>query len=338
MKTNSTTAAHSTSRRNWLKTTAVLSAGILGARFGHAETTQGEAVAPASGSRRSLRVAHISDIHLQPELGATEGFVKCLHHLQSQKDAPSLVLNTGDCIMDSMAAAMPRTQLQWDLWKKVLREDCSLPVEHTIGNHDCWGINKPKSGTTGSEPLWGKNKALEALGLAKPYRSFDRNGWHFIVLDSVEPYQDGYKARLGGEQMAWLKSDLASVARDVPILVMSHIPIVSPGGLLSSGRENAEHDLEVGGGLMHLDSREIHTLFRKQGNVKLCLSGHLHMIDRAEFDNVAYITSGAVSSGWWKEVHMERFDYGYALVDLFENGSFQYQYVPYGWQTAAAAK
>jgi len=63
----------------------------------------------------------------------------------------------------------------------------------------------------------------------------------------------------------------------------------------------------------------------------------LHIIDRAEYDGVTYISSGAVSSGWWKRVQLDRFDYGYATVDLFTDGSFKYQYVPYGWQTAAAA-
>lgn len=334
MKTHSTTSLSTTTRRNWLKTTAFLGAGLFGGFWGRAETTLPvNGGAAASGAKRSLRIAQISDIHLQPERGAVDGFVKCLHHIQSQKDTPSLILNTGDCVMDSMAKKMPRTQLQWDLWKKVLREECSLPIEHAIGNHDCWGINKTRSGTTGNEPLWGKKKAMEELGLAKHYHSFDRNGWHFISLDSVEPYMDGYKARLDEEQLDWLKKDLDSVAKGVPILVMSHIPIVSPGGVLSAGKENKDHNMEIGGGAMHLDSQELHTLFRKQGNVRLCLSGHLHMIDRAEFDNVAYITSGAVCSGWWKRVHRDRFDYGYALVDLYENGTFQYHYIPYGWKT-----
>lgn len=339
MNTNSTTNSHSTTRRNWLKTTAFLGAGLLGVRLSQAQATapNGTGASPLA-PRRSLRVAHISDIHLQPELGAPEGFAKCLHHLQAQPDTPSLILNTGDCVMDSMAQTMPRTELQWNLWKKMLREECSLPIEHAIGNHDCWGINRTASGTTGTEPKWGKNEALDQLGLARRYRSFDRSGWHFIVLDSVEPLENSYKARLDEEQMAWLKQDLDAVAQGIPILVMSHIPIVSPGGILSSGKEDDGHNVEISGGEMHLDAKELHTLFRKQGNVKLCLSGHLHMIDRAEFDHVTYITTGAVSSGWWKKVNLDRFDYGYALVDLYENGTFQYQYAPYGWKTAAAEK
>lgn len=324
-----------TSRRAWLKTFGLIGVGLCSSRPVYAaENDNGNS--SASADKRALRLAQISDIHLQPELGAVDGFTKCLHHIQSQKDAPKLILNTGDCIMDSMARKMPRTQLQWDLWKKILKEECSLPVENAIGNHDCWGLDRTKSGTTGEEALWGKKWAMESLGLNKPYRSFDRDGWHFIALNSVEPFGNSYKARLGDEQLEWLKNDLASVAKGVPVLVMSHIPILSPCVALL-GKETPEHNLNINGAEMHLDGAKIHELFRQQGNVKLCLSGHIHTIDRAEFDGVTYITSGAVSSGWWKKVHLGRFDYGYALVDLFKDGTFNYQYVPYGWKTLEEA-
>lgn len=284
---------------------------------------------------RSLRLAHITDVHVEPELGAARGFAKCLHHVQSREDAPQLILNTGDSIMDAIEVGAERTQLQWNLWQKILGEECSLPIEHAIGNHDCWGLNRTKSGTTGREPRWGKQWALEGLGLASAYRSFDRCGWHFIVLDSIEPYQDTYRGRLGSAQLAWLKKDLEAVPKGVPILVMSHIPIVSPGAVLNGVKETPEHNLEIPGSLTHLDSRQIHDLLRHQGNVRLCLSGHLHIVDRAEYDGITYISTGAVSSGWWKAVRLGRFDYGYALVDLFENGTFRYEYVPYGWKTVA---
>ncbi|MCU0771537.1 MAG: metallophosphoesterase [Verrucomicrobia bacterium] len=289
-----------------------------------------------SNAGRSLRLAHITDVHVQPELGAARGLAQCLHHVQSQPDAPQLILNTGDSIMDAIEAGADRTELQWNLWQKLLRDECSLPLEHAIGNHDCWGLNRTKSGTTGREPRWGKQWALEGLGLASPYRSFDRAGWHFIVLDSIEPYQDTYRARLGAEQLDWLKTDLASVPKGVPILVLGHIPIVSPGAVLNGVKETPDHNLELPGALTHLDAKPIHDLLRRQGNVKLCLSGHLHLVDRAEYDGITYISTGAVSASWWKGIRLERFDYGYALVDLFKDGTFHYQFVSYGWRTVAS--
>jgi 3',5'-cyclic AMP phosphodiesterase CpdA len=329
-------AGFSFSRRDLLKGIGVGSAAAVGAHLLGQSPRQLIAAAPSAPGNRVLRFAQISDIHVEPELGAAGGFTRCLHHLQSQADPPTLILNTGDCIYDSMHQNPTRTKRLWDLWKKILQNQSSLPIEHTIGNHDCWGIDKAKSKTTGQEPLWGKKWAMDALGLAMPYRSFDRNGWHFVVLDSVEPYENTYRGRLGAEQMEWLRKDLASVNHQTPVLVLSHIPIVSPGAVLNDAKESPDHQVIVSGGETHLDAKEIHALFRQQGNVKLCLSGHLHIQDRAQYDGITYISSGAVSGGWWKGKNLDRFDYGYALVDLMQDGSFSYEYVPYGWETVRA--
>jgi Icc protein len=320
------------SRRDWLKMMGLAGAALAGA--GMLPAT--DAPRTKKTAWRSARLAHISDVHLQPELRADAGFIKCLHHIQSQRDKPRLILNTGDCIMDALEAKSERTTLQWDLWKKILRDECSIPFEHAIGNHDCWGWHKIRSGTTGDEALWGKKWALDVLGLPKTYRSFDYKGWHFIMLDSIEPFQDTYKARLGAEQLAWLTQDLAAVPRKTPIIVASHIPIISPAAVALASSVDTQSNISIPGGLMHLDSKEIHTALKQHGNVKLCLSGHLHIVDRAEYDGITYVSSGAVSANWWKGLRLERYDYGYALVDLYEDGSFNYQYVPYGWKTYAA--
>lgn len=329
MKPTAPSSLYRSSRRNWLKL-----AGMAGLAAFSPALRAGELTAGSTAKKRSIRLAHISDVHVQPERRAAEGLAQCLHHLQEQKDTPELILNTGDSIMDAIAEGAERTELQWKLWQKLLREECSLPMEHAIGNHDCWGLNRTKSGTTGSEPRWGKEWALEGLELSSRYRSFDRNGWHFIALDSIEPYEDTYRARLGEEQLDWLEKDLQAVPAGVPVLVMSHIPVVSPGGTLNGLKETPDHHIQLSGSLTHLDAKEIHDLFRRQGNVKLCLSGHLHIVDRAEYDGITYISTGAVSSGWWRNVRLDRFDYGYALVDLFDDGTFNYHYLPYGWKTA----
>jgi 3',5'-cyclic AMP phosphodiesterase CpdA len=330
MKTPEKSNSLATSRRRWLQMMGMAGATIMVPNWAKASSK-----VAAGTAMRSVRLAQISDIHLQPELGAAKGFAQCLRHIQAQANAPKLILNTGDSIMDSIATKEPRTKLQWNLWQKVVRDDCSLPMEIALGNHDYWGLDRAKSETSGSEPRWGKRWALDALELKSSYRSFDRFGWHFIVLDSVEPFQNGYRGRLGEEQLAWLKADLAATHKRTPILVMSHIPIVSGGLLLNDMKENKDHNIEISGGLMHLDAPQIHALFRQHGNVKLCLSGHLHVLDRVEYDGISYLTSGAVSSSWWKGIRLDRFDYGYALVDLFEDGSFKHEYVTYGWKTVA---
>src|SRR5690606_23551047 len=120
----------------------------------------------------------------------------------------------------------------------------------------------------------------DILGLEKPYRSYDRNGWHFIVLDSVFPKATGgYTARLDDEQFEWLKGDLASVKSTTPIMVTSHIPIIAACPMFDGDNEKSGN-WQVPGAWMHIDARRIKDEFRKHANIKLCISGHIHLIDQ----------------------------------------------------------
>jgi hypothetical protein len=55
----------------------------------------------------------------------------------------------------------------------------------------------------------------------KPNYTFDHKGVHFIVLDNVSDAG----ARIGDEQLAWLKSDLDKQAKDARIVVFTHRPL-----------------------------------------------------------------------------------------------------------------
>jgi Icc protein len=84
---------------------------------------------------------------------------------------------------------------------------------------------------------------------------------------------------------------------------------------------------------MHGDARRIKDLFHKHENVRLCLSGHVHLLDRCEYLGVTYVCGGAVSGNWWKGPHQETRE-GYSLVDLYPDGAFDVQYVAYDWKVA----
>jgi Icc protein len=150
------------------------------------QANSGADAAKHLSKKRVLRIAHLTDVHVQPELEAAKGFSKCLHHVQSLPELPDIIFNGGDCVMDSLKQDKARVQTQWDLWHGVLKSDNSLMVEGCIGNHDVWG-GGPKT-----DPLYGKKYATEMLHLNSPYRSFDKNGWHFVVLDSTHPVGEGW--------------------------------------------------------------------------------------------------------------------------------------------------
>jgi 3',5'-cyclic-AMP phosphodiesterase len=278
---------------------------------------------------RLLRIAHLTDTHIQPELRAHEGLAACLKHVNGLADKPDLIVTGGDHIFDSMATSEARAGEQWDLWTKVLRDENGIPVESCLGNHDVWGWTRSKSKVTGDEPMYGKRWAVEALGMAGRHRAITRAGWRIIFLDSVFPNGESYLAKLDGEQLEWLKGELAASA-GMRVLVVSHIPIFSVAVLEFGGKEErTEH--KVPEALMHVDAGRLHAMFVKHGNVRACLSGHLHLVDRCEYDGVSYLCNGAVSGNWWKGRH-RRCDEGYALVDLYEDGRVEREYVEYGWR------
>lgn len=321
------------SRRHLLQSSAALAAlAALGrdAAAGQPPTTSPLASSTAAAPpRRALRFAHLTDMHIQPELAADQGVAACLQHIGQLSDRPELIVTGGDLVMDSFETPADRVGMLWDLFTSIFRQHAPVPVRHTLGNHDAFGWNKAKSKTTGSEPRWGKNWACEVLGIPKPNYSFDQAGWHFVILDSVRPAgATGYMAKIDPEQMDWLRSDLA--ATKLPTVVVSHIPILTLT-VLAREETNKQDKLDLSPGLMHVDCFPLHSLFAKSGNVKLVLSGHIHRLDRCAIDNITYICDGAVCGAWW-EGPKTRCDEGYGVIDLFADGTFAHQYQTYGWK------
>jgi len=318
-------------RRDFLKTTSTLFAGLA---FGTAEIVRADAVRPVTekpSAKPVLRFAHMPDIHVQPESGADKGLTTALHHAQNLPDPPQMIITGGDTIFDSFAADRLRTEALWKLFHKIVREDCSLPVKSCIGNHDVWGWDKKSSKTTGNEPLWGKEKAVHELNIPNRYYSFDQAGWHLVFLDSTRPYQKaGYIAKLDDEQFNWLQSDLKNTPAKTPVMVVTHEPILSAACFFRGQTEDVSSWV-VSGARVHIDARKIKDLFNQHSNVKLCISGHIHLVDGVNYCGVDYVCGGAVSGGWWKGDHQEC-DEGYGIFDLHSDGTFAYQYVSYGWR------
>jgi 3',5'-cyclic AMP phosphodiesterase CpdA len=234
-------------------------------------------------------------------------------------DRPDLILQGGDAVFDAFPADRADAPAQRQLWQKVLRDECRLPMEHCLGNHDLRG----GAGDDGA-----KQWALDMFGLAERFRSFDRAGWHFIVLDSMALQGGHYEARLDEEQFAWLQADLKAVRRTTPVLVLSHIPILCSCAFFDGGNEGSGQWV-LPREWMHLDARRIKDLFHKHQNVKLCLSGHIHLCDRVDYNGVTYLCNGAVSGNLWHGPNQEC-EPGYGLIDLYADGTFDHRYLAYG--------
>ncbi|WP_420477377.1 metallophosphoesterase family protein, partial [Noviherbaspirillum sp. ST9] len=261
---------------------------------------------------------------IQPEKNAAEKFAACLRFIHSLPDRPDVIFSTGDHVMDSLDQSKERVKQQWDVWNRVVKAENSLPIHHCLGNHDCWTGPGSKN-----DPLGRKKFASDQLGLAKPYYSFDRNGWHFIILDST--FLDsgqGYLGKLDEEQFNWLQHDLKSLDSKTPVMVLSHIPILGVSVFFDGENEKSGLNWNVPGAWMHIDARKITDLFYQHPNLKLCISGHIHLKDSAEYNNVSYFCNGAVCGNWWDGVYHQT-PPGFALIDLFDDGTFRNQYLPY---------
>ena len=60
------------------------------------------AIAQPVGKNRVLRIAHLTDAHVQPEHGAADGLRACFRHAQASHK-PDLIVAGGDQIMDALA-------------------------------------------------------------------------------------------------------------------------------------------------------------------------------------------------------------------------------------------
>jgi 3',5'-cyclic AMP phosphodiesterase CpdA len=259
-------------------------------------------------------------VHLKDKWDAPARWRRCLEHLQSQK--PDMILNGGDIVFDMNKENLDTIQAQWKLWHSILKSESSLPIHYCLGNHDIWWNEGDKG-----QVLYGKQFSMDQIGLSAPYYSFMKAGWKFIVLDSCHLDIDNtwYIGKLGDVQFEWLERELVATAADVPVLVMSHIPILTATQLVA---DEVVNKWELLGGDMHTDVVKIADLFYRFPNVKLCLSGHVHLRDKVVYNNVTYVCNGAVSGAWWEGQRRQTAP-GYGLIELYADGSFDEAYVNY---------
>src|SRR5204863_9359116 len=127
---------HSSSRRGVLQAGTALACGVSIVRAGEVES-------PRSPRSPALRVAHLTDMHVMSEKRAAEGYAAALQSLQKLDRKPDLLITGGDHVMDVWETPRDESIAMWDLYQKVLKDNCDLPVHPVIGNHDVFGYGMP---------------------------------------------------------------------------------------------------------------------------------------------------------------------------------------------------
>lgn len=278
--------------------------------------TAAPVIAEVSGQKKPvLTVAHITDVHIRAAENAPERFKSCLNEIKKHK--VDFFLNGGDSIhaADYMDVTREKMLEQWAVWDDCMKGLLSEYAVHScIGNHDPWWAAPDKA-----DEMYGKPYVVKRLGIPDRYYSISKGGWHFIILDG-----NNKGVSLDPEQFKWLEQQLESLPKNTPVLLMSHFPIFGATPIL------------VGGG--HSDFKALKSLFYKhKDKVKICLSGHQHLLDTTEYNGVKYCCNGAMSGFWWGKgdaesagpYYYQETPPGYAILKLYADGSVTNTYFPH---------
>lgn len=120
----------------------------------------------------------------------------------------------GDLVYDQMG--------MYDAYVKSLSE-LGIPLFHVIGNHDhdknaVDAVDEPELQDPAADDDY------ESF-IGPTYYSFDLAGMHFLMLDNVYMSKKGgtFEKKLTGNQIDWIRKDLASVPKSKKLVVCLHI-------------------------------------------------------------------------------------------------------------------
>jgi 3',5'-cyclic-AMP phosphodiesterase len=269
------------------------------------------AIATSGGARRVLRIAYFTDIHLTPIEEVNKRAAKAF----AMANGCDLFLFGGDNVMAVDHKSEDYIQAQYNNWSEFTNKNLKKPYRAILGNHDVeqWSIGDVSYNS-------GKSRPVKFFGMKNRFWEEKISGWRLIGLDTVQRNGDGFMGYIDPEQLAWLKDILSD--KTTPTLVCGHMPMLSVTALADSGLVPKDNTLPISFASEVSNARDVVKLFRAAGNVKLCLSGHTHMIDRCDFGGTSYVCAGAVCGGWWNGAN-QGFPPAYTQVDLMSDGKFE---------------
>lgn len=188
-----------------------------------------------------------------------------------KKENPDFIIELGD-----FGIPKPEFQKAFDIWN-------SFPGEkyHVIGNHEMDG------GTS-------KEIALEYRNMSSGYYSFDKKGFHFIVLDGndkKDPTVKGYQQFIGPEQFAWLKQDLEKA--QYPVVLFSH------QGLSIYQTHQERYGLDNYQEIQNL--LQEHNRLHPDRKVIASFNGHTHTEYAEQIGGIWYISTTSMAYHWLGE-------------------------------------
>lgn len=262
-----------------------------------------------------------TDTHIEPELDAAHGCEMCFRKIAGMKS--DFAIMGGDHVYDALGVDGARANAVYDLYQKT-QETLQMPIHHVLGNHDAFGL-ATKSGVSPSDPAYGKKMYQDRMG--RTFYSFDWKGYHFVVLDSIQPTEDReWEARVDEGQLSWLAEDLKGVGEHAPVIGAIHVPLVTAFTTYAARPATVSkyNQITVANAPDVLAAFEGH-------NVIAVLQGHTHVNEIVEHKNTKFITGGAVCGNWWHGPRMG-FPEGFTVVRL-RDGKITTHYETYGFKS-----
>jgi 3',5'-cyclic-AMP phosphodiesterase len=199
-----------------------------------------------------------------------------------------------------------------------------MPVHSVPGNHDVFGLST-KSGVLASDPLYGKKMFEDRIG--HRFSSFDHKGWHFILLDSIGVTDDhDFIGLIDQEQLTWLAADLKATGPARPVVLMTHVPIVS------AVLQIVPDPWKTPPKYLVTNAQDVLSILAPY-NVKAVLQGHTHIRESVIYNGCQFLTSGAVCGNWWKGPRLGHPE-GFAVLTV-KGDSLSWRYETYGFKAVA---
>jgi 3',5'-cyclic-AMP phosphodiesterase len=254
-------------RRNFLSCMAWAGTGLLWSIAGGVPTSKlfGATLVDSKtmSSTSSFSFVQISDSHIGFNKAANQDVTQTLklaidkiNHLPS---APDLLLHTGDVTQSSRPG-------EFDTAQQIVSTARVGQTFYVPGEHDT---------ASDDGALYRQHFGKGTLG--NGWYSFNHKGVHFIGLNNV--LQIDAMGKLGAEQLAWLKQDLAGLSSSTPIIVFAHIPLWMVYPQWGWGTEDGARALSY---------------LKRFGSVTI-LNGHIHQIVQKVEGNVAFHTAASTA-------------------------------------------
>ncbi|MCZ7591264.1 MAG: metallophosphoesterase [Kiritimatiellae bacterium] len=270
--------------------------------------------------RESLRIAFFTDIHTRVEWETPEALRLTARLINERK--PDLVICGGDCITDGFQNGRDVVAPRWKAFRESLFELVEPTTEVAMGNHDIVGAMPEDGSAPEADP---RSMFREELGIKEIYRSFDAGGYHVILLDGVQITRDEVKYRgfIDDEQMKWLRDDVSRVDATTPIILVTHMPLLSSFQAATLG-----NDVPAPRNRAIVNNREVLEVFKRH-HLPLVLQGHNHVNELLRWRDTTFITGGAVCAKWWRGPWFGT-EEGFGVVTLRKE-NVDWEYVDIGW-------